>query len=147
VHQSICGFISTTNSSQNVNSKNGFSVVIGNGKVVPLLNYLSTMPRICMREFLFTSALVGGGWSASWPCRFTPGESAHGTHWIGGWVGDMEKRKSLALLGLEPQPLGRPARSQPPYRLLYCGSFTVTGDNINMIQAHFLKLVTEVNVM
>jgi hypothetical protein len=33
-----------------------------------------------------TSALVGG-WSASRPGRFTPGERAPGTHWIGGWVG------------------------------------------------------------
>jgi hypothetical protein len=39
-----------------------------------------------------TSALVGGEWSASRPCRFTPG-----THFIGGWVDsragldDMEK--------------------------------------------------------
>jgi hypothetical protein len=28
-----------------------------------------------------TSALAGGEWSASRPCRFTLG-----THWIGGWV-------------------------------------------------------------
>jgi hypothetical protein len=28
-----------------------------------------------------TLALSGGEWSASRPCRFTPG-----THWIGGWV-------------------------------------------------------------
>jgi hypothetical protein len=34
----------------------------------------------------FISALVGGDWSASPSCRFTPGESALGTHWIGGWV-------------------------------------------------------------
>jgi hypothetical protein len=26
-------------------------------------------------------------WSASLPGRFTPGEIAPGTHWIGGWVG------------------------------------------------------------
>jgi hypothetical protein len=43
------------------------------------------------------SALVGGEWSASRPGRFTPGERAPGTHWIGGWVGpragldDLEK--------------------------------------------------------
>jgi hypothetical protein len=60
----------------------------------------------------FTSALVGGVWSASSPCRFTPG-----THWIGGWVvtsadlNDVEKRKFLTLPGLELRPLGRPARS------------------------------------
>jgi hypothetical protein len=32
------------------------------------------------------SALVGREWSASRPCRFTPGERAPGTQWIGGWV-------------------------------------------------------------
>jgi hypothetical protein len=46
---------------------------------------------------LYVSALVGGEWSASRPCRFTPGERAPGTHFIGGWVDpragldDMEK--------------------------------------------------------
>jgi hypothetical protein len=34
-----------------------------------------------------TSALVRGEWAASRPGRFTPGERAPGTHWIGGWVG------------------------------------------------------------
>jgi hypothetical protein len=34
-----------------------------------------------------TTALVGGEWSASRPGRFTTGERAPGTHWIGGWVG------------------------------------------------------------
>jgi hypothetical protein len=33
-----------------------------------------------------TSALAGGEWSASHPGRFTPGEIAPGTHWVGGWV-------------------------------------------------------------
>jgi len=28
-----------------------------------------------------------GEWSASHPGRFTPGERAPGTHWIGGWMG------------------------------------------------------------
>jgi hypothetical protein len=43
------------------------------------------------------SALVGGEWSASRPGRFTPGERAPSTYWIGGWEGpragldDMEK--------------------------------------------------------
>jgi hypothetical protein len=54
----------------------------------------------------FTLALVRGEWSASLPGRFTPGERASGTHWIGGWVGsrtgldDVKKRKFLTLLGL-----------------------------------------------
>jgi hypothetical protein len=43
-------------------------------------------------HIFLTSALVLGEWSASRPCRFTPG-----THFIGGWVDpragleDMEK--------------------------------------------------------
>jgi hypothetical protein len=75
-----------------------------------------------------TSALVGGEWSASRPSRFTPGEGARGTHWIGGWVGpragldDVEKRKFLTIPGLELRPLGRPARSQSLYQLRYPSS-------------------------
>jgi hypothetical protein len=48
--------------------------------------------------------------------------------WIGGWVGpragldDVEKRTYLTPPGLELRPLGRPARSQSLYRLLYPGS-------------------------
>jgi hypothetical protein len=34
-----------------------------------------------------TSALDGGEWSASRPCRFNPGEGVAGTHWIRDWVG------------------------------------------------------------
>jgi hypothetical protein len=34
-----------------------------------------------------TPALDGDEWSASRTGRFTPGERAPGTHWIGGWVG------------------------------------------------------------
>jgi hypothetical protein len=75
-----------------------------------------------------TSALVGGEWSASRPCRFTPGERAPGIHSTGGWVGpragldEMEKWKFLTLPGLELRPLGRPARNQSLYRLRYPGS-------------------------
>jgi hypothetical protein len=64
-----------------------------------------------------TSALAGGEWSASRPGRFTPGERAPGTHWIGGWVApragldDMEKWKFLTPPGLELPPLGRPGSS------------------------------------
>jgi hypothetical protein len=69
-----------------------------------------------MHMFL-TSVLAGGEWSASRPGRFTPGERAPGTHWIGGWMDpiagmdDLEKRKFLNLPGLELRPLNRPARS------------------------------------
>jgi hypothetical protein len=82
--------------------------------------------------FSFTSALVGVEFSASRPDRFTPGERAPGTYWIGGWVGpragldDMEKWKLLPLPGLELRPLGRPACSQSLYRLSYPGSHIIT---------------------
>jgi hypothetical protein len=58
-------------------------------------------------HILVTRALAGGEWSASRPCRFTPG-----IHRIGGWEGpragldDVEKRKLFTLLGLELRPLG-----------------------------------------
>jgi hypothetical protein len=60
---------------------------------------------VYIQAFL-TSALVGGEWSDSLPGRFTPGERAPGTHWIGGWMGpragldDLEKTKFLTLPGL-----------------------------------------------
>jgi hypothetical protein len=79
-------------------------------------------------HIFLTSALVGGEWSASRLGRFTPEESAPGNHRIGGWVDpragldDVEKRKFLNLRGLELQPLGLPARSQPLYRLRHPGS-------------------------
>jgi hypothetical protein len=53
-------------------------------------------------QFL-TSALDEGEWLVSRPGRFTPGETAPGTHWIGGWVGPragldrVEQRTNLFL--------------------------------------------------
>jgi hypothetical protein len=78
--------------------------------------------------YFLTSTLAGGEWSASRPYRFTPGERALGTQWIGGWVDpragldDVENRKFLILPGLELRTLGRPASNQSPYRLYYPGS-------------------------
>jgi hypothetical protein len=75
--------------------------------------------------FFLASALVQGERSASRQGRYTPGETAPGTHWIGGWVGPragldtVVKKKFLTLLGLELRPLGRPARSQSLFRLQY----------------------------
>jgi hypothetical protein len=72
--------------------------------------------------------LVGGEWSASHLCRFTPVERAPGTHWVGGWMdpraglNDVEKSKFLTLLGLELWPLYHPAHSQSLYRLHYLSS-------------------------
>jgi hypothetical protein len=59
------------------------------------------------RSIFLTSAQAGGEWSASRPCRFTPGEGSPCTHWIGGWVNPragldyVENRKFLTLPGLE----------------------------------------------
>jgi hypothetical protein len=64
---------------------------------------------------ILTSVLAGGEWLASHPGRFTPGERAPGTHWIGGWMNpragldDVEKRKFMNLPELEL----RPPKSQP----------------------------------
>jgi hypothetical protein len=61
------------------------------------------------------------------PGRFTLGERALGTHWVGGWLepraalDDMDKRKFLTLPGLEFRHLGPPGRSQSLYRLSYPG--------------------------
>jgi hypothetical protein len=41
----------------------------------------------CIDPSLLTLAVDGGEWSASRPGRFTPGESASTTHWVGGCVG------------------------------------------------------------
>jgi hypothetical protein len=79
-------------------------------------------------HIFLTSAISGGEWSASRPCRFTPEEKSPGTQWIGVWMGpragldDVEKRKFLTLPGPELRPLGRPARRQSLYRLRYPGS-------------------------
>ncbi|PNF15375.1 hypothetical protein B7P43_G00968 [Cryptotermes secundus] len=53
-------------------------------------------------HIFLTSALAGGERSASRPGRFTPGERAPGTHWIGGWagLGNVEKGKFLPPPGL-----------------------------------------------
>jgi hypothetical protein len=80
-----------------------------------------------------TSTLAGGEWSASWPGRFTHGERARRTHWIGGWVGtaagldDVKERKFLTLPELKLRPLGRPARSQlePCRQKSHLSSYTI----------------------
>jgi hypothetical protein len=62
------------------------------------------------RSTFLDPALSGGEWSASRPCRLTPGERAPGIHWIGGWVGpragldDVEKRKFLPYRDLSSDP-------------------------------------------
>jgi hypothetical protein len=40
-------------------------------------------------HIFLASALAGGEWSASHPCRFIPVERDPGTHWIGSYLGDI----------------------------------------------------------
>jgi hypothetical protein len=56
-------------------------------------------------HIFLTSALVGGEWSASLPCGFTPGERASGTHWIEGWVGPRASLETVDPTGTQiPTP-------------------------------------------
>jgi hypothetical protein len=55
---------------------------------------------------------VGTGWRC--PCRFTPEDTAQGTHCMGGWdqYGHYGQQKNLyPLTGIEPGLLGRPDSS------------------------------------
>jgi hypothetical protein len=89
----------------------------GKGKKVKLSLCLSSR-ALCHEDIwgsggrapnFLTTALDGGEWSASRPCRFT-----HGAHWIGGWVSPrvsldtLKKRRILHCQ--EPNP-GRLARA------------------------------------
>jgi hypothetical protein len=71
-----------------------------------------------------TFTLVGGERSASRTGRFTLGERAYDTFRIG-WVNlragldAVEKMQFSILPGLELRPLGRAARNQSLYRMLY----------------------------
>jgi hypothetical protein len=104
-------------------------------------------------HIFLTSVPDGGEWSASRPSRFTPGERAPNTHWIGDWVDpragldNMEKRKFLTLLGLERQPLGHPAHTQLLYRLRYPGSQYMLFANLNyrFVLSAWEKILTAVN--
>jgi hypothetical protein len=74
--------------------------------------------------YSLTSALDGGGWSASHPDRFIPRERAPGTHWTGGWVGPRAVLDAVAKRKIPSsrRESNRPARSPALYRLSYRGS-------------------------
>jgi hypothetical protein len=96
----------------------------------------------CIVPRFLTSTQVGGEWSASRPGRFTPGERAPGTHWVGlrTCLDEVEKRKFLTLPGFELRPLGRPALSQSLYRPLYPGSMDKIKYNmIRMIKSRRIR--------
>jgi hypothetical protein len=65
-----------------------------------------------------TSALASGEWSASSPGRFNPRGNSHRYADPRSGLEDVEKRKFLALPGLEIKSLGRLARNQSVYRLV-----------------------------
>jgi hypothetical protein len=58
-----------------------------------LTNYaMKTYGRVDVWIHVFlNSALDGGEWSASCPCRFSPGETTPSTHWMGAGLDDMQK--------------------------------------------------------
>jgi hypothetical protein len=78
-----------------------------------------------MAQSFLTLALAGGEWSASRPSRFTVGETAPGTYWIGGWLGPRDSPNSVGKRRIsypcrQSNP-GRPVRSPSLYRLSYPG--------------------------
>jgi hypothetical protein len=87
-------------------------------------------------NLFLTSAQIGGEWSASRTGRFTYGERALDTHWIGDGVGprtglyDAEE-KGFPPPGLAPQPLSDPAQKQSLYRLRYYRFFPMLVLRIN----------------
>jgi hypothetical protein len=64
-------------------------------------------------HIFLTSTLAGGEWSASRPCRFTPGERAPDTRWLGSRVGPRRRGEEQIL---DPIGTRTPARSQLLYR-------------------------------
>jgi hypothetical protein len=69
-------------------------------------------------------------------CRFTPGERAPRTHWIGGCVSpsvrlyDVEKRKFLPLSGPGLRPIGCSARSHSLSRLLAYNNIIILKNSV-----------------
>jgi hypothetical protein len=68
-----------------------------------------------MAPTFLIGSMDGGEWSASRLGRFTPGKNAHGSDWIGGWVGPRagwtlwRREKSLVPEGNRTQAVQRVA--------------------------------------
>jgi hypothetical protein len=69
---------------------------------------------------ILTFALVGGERSASRSGRFSPGERAPGTHWIGGWVDPRTGLERIKLI-INTKPLQR--NIAMPGSTLSCSSY------------------------
>jgi hypothetical protein len=78
----------------------------------------------CIDKHFLDLALAGVEWSASRPCRFTPGKRAPGTPWIGGWVdpraglGEVENISDYRDSKPDPSVV-QPVANSYVYRLLY----------------------------
>jgi hypothetical protein len=61
--------------------------------------------EVCLHSFS-TSALEGGEWTASRPCRFTRVKGTPGVHCVGGWLGTrtglhvLKREKSVVRAGI-----------------------------------------------
>jgi hypothetical protein len=97
-----------------------------------------------MIHVFLTSALLGGEVPASRSGRFTSGERAPVTHWIGDsmgprtGLGDVEGREILPLLGFEHR-----LRSQPLYRLRYPDSKLGHSRFVSMLFPIHHSLITQ----
>jgi hypothetical protein len=126
-----------------VNIQTLFSTQDGNqlrwGKVVPVLNYLSTIPWIRMGSggiapWFLTSALDGGEWFTSRPERFTPGEN-HPRCPLDGRLGGSQSRSG------RPNRESNSARSPSLYGLSYPGSYvSLPVQNMAKRQGCFRKM-------
>jgi hypothetical protein len=96
-----------------------------------------------------TSALVGGGWSASSPGHFTSGERGLGTHWIWDYLGArisleaVDKEKIIFPSGICTRPLSCPALSSVaiPACLLLCGHYKMKQAYLNRVAAVTVRVV------
>jgi hypothetical protein len=97
------------------------------GQVVPVLNYLSTMPWRRMWEWSYSSTFIYLDNRWRWMFIFTPRplyakERAPDTNWIGGWVGpraglDAVEWRKIVCPCRESNP-GRPARRYTYWAIL-----------------------------
>jgi hypothetical protein len=69
------------------------------------------------------SSLDWREWSASHPCRSTPGETTPGTHWIGGYVNSRGGLAAVEKRKISPLYRGKKPRIQPIVR--HCTDWSI----------------------
>jgi hypothetical protein len=118
------------------------------GKVVPLPIQLSTTPWRLMEEWIYGSTCSWSRQYWSWVVSFTPRGKSPDNHCIGDWVGpiagpdDVEKRKFLAIPGLNSYPSAFHSRSQSVYRLRWPAPENAS----NKIRKAFLQCNSDLSV-